>query len=30
MSTFQLTIDLLGCCALTHIIMKVLDLLDRN
>lgn len=30
MSTFQLAVDLLGCCALTHIIMKVVDLLDQN
>lgn len=30
MSTFQLVIDLLGCCALTDLIMKVIDLLDRN
>lgn len=30
MSTYQLTIDLFGCCALTHLIMKVVDLLDRN
>ena len=30
MSTYQLIIDLLGCCALTHLIMKVVDLLDQN
>lgn len=30
MSTYQLIIDLLGCYALTHLIMKVIDLLDRN
>ena len=30
MSTYQLIIDLFGCCAPTHLIMKVIDLLDRN
>ena len=30
MSTYQLIIDLYGCCALTHLIMKVIDLLERN
>lgn len=30
MSTYQLIIDLFGCCALTRLIMKVIDLLDRN
>lgn len=30
MSTYQLIIDLFGCYALTHLIMKVIDLLDRN
>lgn len=30
MSTYQLIIDLFGCYALTHLAMKVIDLLDRN
>ena len=30
MSTYQPILDLFGCCALTHLIMKVIDLLDRN
>ena len=30
MGTYQLIIALFGCCALTHLIMKVIDLLDRN
>lgn len=30
MSTYQLIIDLFGCYAMTHLAMKVIDLLDRN